>query len=70
MDYKGDLVLREIPYGKIRTKWSYDVIIDKNNIHSEGDVLPSRVVLRYIMNGITVELVDESNNHLCLLARQ
>lgn len=59
----GDkLVLKEIPYPKRKIKWSYDVIEDTRNIFEKNRVLPSRVVLREIIKGTTVELIDEDDS--------
>lgn len=65
--YKGDLVIREIPYGKRRIKWSYDVIEDKQGRFKKDDIVISRVVLRHIIGGNSVELIDDNGNSLCLL---
>ena len=69
MNYKGNLVIREIPYPKRKIKWSYDVVEDKNGIFPKGKVLPSRVVLRHIIKGGIVEVVDEDSKSICLLGR-
>lgn len=65
---KADLILREIPYGKRKVKYSYDVI--ENNLGIElRNVIPSRVVLRLIQNGNIVEFLEENNESLYTVGR-
>ena len=65
--YKGDLVLKEIPYSKRKIKWSYDVIADRTDRFKKGDIIPSKVVMRYLINGHKIELINENDESICIL---
>jgi len=65
--FRGDLILKEIPYGKRRIKWSYDVVNDRMGFYKKGDILPSRLILNHLINGIKVELMNEKDESICVL---
>lgn len=65
---KSDLILKEIPYGKRKVKYSYDVI-ENNTDMILRDVVPSRIVLSLLSKGYSVEFLDENNNSLYVLGK-
>ena len=46
---------------------AYDVIEDSRGRFKKDDIVISRVVLRHIIGGNSVELIDDNGNSLCLL---
>jgi hypothetical protein len=65
---KSDLILKEIPCGKRKIKYSYDVI--ENNLDMKlRDVVPSRIVLNLLSKGYSVEFLDENNKSLYVLGK-
>ena len=69
MLYQGDLIVREIPYGKRKIKWSYDVISDSSNTWDLNRPMVSRVLLRYLLSGNKVTFVDDNNQVLHMLGQ-
>lgn len=66
--FKSDLILKEIPCGKRRIKYSYDVI--ENNLDMKlRDIVPSRIVLSLLSKGHSIEFLDENNNSLYTLGK-
>lgn len=65
---KSDLILKEIPSGKRKVKYSYDVI--ENNLDMKlRDVVPSRIVLSLLSQGYRVEFLDNNNKSLYVLGK-
>jgi hypothetical protein len=62
---EADLILREIPYGKRRIKYSYDVIENNSNMELRN-VVPSKVVLSLLSKGYDIKIIDENNNSYVL----
>ena len=67
MIYEGDLVVREIPYPKRHIKWSYDVLKDSSGSWDITKSMVSRVLLRYLLSGITVTFVNDKNEIVDIL---
>lgn len=67
--YKGDLVLKEILYGGRSSKYAYEVIEDKLKL-SMKNTIKSLGVLRLLIKGYSIEMVDDNNKSLYILRKE